>query len=122
VQRDIDLIRHILLDLEARGSYTDWLDVDIEEYSPEQVDYHLELLIEAGLIRVPASGMELSRRHPLRLTWEGHEFLDAARSEMRWQKVKASADKIDGLLFAFIKAALLEMARQETVEYLPLPE
>lgn len=122
MQRDIDLIRHILLDLEARGSYTDWLDVDIEEYSPEQVDYHLELLIEAGLIRVPASGMELSRRHPLRLTWEGHEFLDAARSETRWQKVKASADKIDGLLFAFIKAALLEMARQETVEYLPLPE
>jgi hypothetical protein len=38
MQRDIDLIRHVSLDLEARGSYTDWLDVDIEEYSPEQVD------------------------------------------------------------------------------------
>lgn len=63
--------------------------------------------------------MELSRRHPLRLTWEGHEFLDAARSEMRWQKVKASVDKIDGLPFALIKTALLEMDRQEAAEHLP---
>jgi len=118
MQRDIDLIRSILLDLEARGSYTDWLDVDVEAYSPEQVDYHLELLIEAGFVVVPASGRELSRRHPLRLTWDGHEFLDAARNDMRWHRVKASVDEIDGLPFAFVKAALLDMARQEAAEHL----
>ena len=26
---------------------------------------------------------------PLRLTWEGHDFLDAARNEDRWKKAKA---------------------------------
>ena len=38
MRRDIDLIRRILLDLEDKGSYANWLDVDIEEYSPERID------------------------------------------------------------------------------------
>jgi hypothetical protein len=112
MQRDIDLVRQILLDLEAGGSSADWLDIDIEAYSPEQMDYHLDLLVEAGFIRTASA----ARGHPLRLTWEGHEFLDAARNEKRWQAVRALADRVGGLPFTAIRAALVEMARQEAGE------
>jgi hypothetical protein len=121
MQRDIDLVRLILLDLEARGSYADWLDIDIEAYSPEQMDYHLELLVEAGFLRVSSTGRELARGHPVRLTWEGHEFLDAVRSDSRWRAVKALSEQVGGLPVATLRAALLEMARQEAGRDLPAP-
>ena len=119
MQRELDLVRQILLDLEARGSYADWLDIDIEAYSPEQMDYHLELLVEAGFIRIPAADRQLARGHPLRLTWEGHEFLDAARDEERWQAVRALSVRAGGLPFATIRAALLEMAQRQAGADLP---
>ena len=122
MRRDIDLIRRILLDLEDKGSYANWLDVDIEEYSPERIDYHLELLTEAGLVTLKTSQRELSRWLPVRLTWEGHEFLDAAREERRWQRAKESIAKAGSVPFEIIATALLEMARQETREDLSLAQ
>ena len=113
MQRDIDLIRKILLDLEQKGAYTSWMEVDIEEYSPEQMDYHLELMIEAGLISARASQGGFSRHLPLRLAWEGHEFLDLARDTARWKKVKASIKQAGGVPFELVRAALAEMAKQE---------
>jgi DNA-binding transcriptional ArsR family regulator len=114
MKRDVDLIRQILLDLEAGGAYANWFDVDIEEYSPEQMDYHLELLTEAGLITVRTSQREFSRWLPVRLTWKGHELLDAAREERQWQKAKEAVEKVGGVPFEVIATILLEMARQET--------
>jgi DNA-binding HxlR family transcriptional regulator len=122
MKRDLELMRQILLDLEARGSYTNWLDVDIEDYSPEQMDYHLELLVEAGLIRRRASERQLPRWLPVRLTWEGHEFLDAARDQRRWKRVQESIANAGSVPFAIVHAALVEMARQETGQNLALTE
>ena len=100
-------------DLEEGGAYANWFDVDIEEYSPEQMDYHLELLAEAGLITVRTSQRELSRWMPVRLTWEGHELLDAAREERRWQNAKESVARIGSVPFEIFATMLLEMAGQE---------
>jgi DNA-binding transcriptional ArsR family regulator len=118
----MDLARQILLDLEEKGAYTNWMDIDIEEYSPEQMDYHLELLTEAGLISVEMSERGRSRRLPVRLTWDGHEFLDLARDERRWQKVMGSIEQVGGVPFEICKAVLFEMARREAGEHLPLAE
>ena len=110
MQRDIDLIRKILLDLEQKGAYTSWMEIDIEEYSPEQMDYHLELMIEAGLISARASQGGFSRHLPLRLAWQGHEFLDLARDTARWEKAKASFKQAGSVPFELLQAALAEMA------------
>ena len=119
MKRDMDLIRQILLDLEESGAYTNWMDIDIEAYSPEQMDYHLELLVEAGLISVASSERGRSRQLPVRITWAGHEFLDAARDESRWQTVTGSAAGTGGVPFAICKAALFRMAEREADERLP---
>jgi hypothetical protein len=113
MKRDIDLVRRILLDLEMKGSYTDWFDVDIEEYSPEQMDYHLELLMEASLISIKDPGRKPLRSYPVRLTWEGHEFLDAARDEVRWQKAKRTTAQGGDVPFEVLRSVLVELGRQE---------
>jgi hypothetical protein len=119
MKRDIDLIRQILLVLEEKGAYTNWMDIDIEAYSPEQMDYHLDLLVEAGLISVASSERGRSRQLPVRITWDGHEFLDAARDESRWHRVVGSAAGSGGVPFAICKATLFKMAEHETWERLP---
>lgn len=55
------------------------------------ISYHMELLIEAGLVEGKMS-QELGggpiNFTATRLTWTGHEFLDAIRSDTVWNKTK----------------------------------
>jgi hypothetical protein len=122
MKREIDLIRQILLDLEEQGAYANWMDIDNEDYAPEQIDYHLELLAEAGLISVGTSERGRLRLLPVRLTWQGHEFLDAARDERRWAKVTGALEGLGSVPFEIVGDALLEMARREAEERLSLDQ
>jgi hypothetical protein len=122
MKREVGLIRQILLDLEEKGAYTNWMDIDNQEYSPEQMDYHLTLLTEGGLIQVEASERGRLRSLPVRLTWEGHEFLDAARDDRRWDKLMESLQEVGGVPFGILKDILLEMARQEMEEQVSIAQ
>jgi hypothetical protein len=88
MKRDFELVRKLLLDFEGEG-------VDLSPYTEQQILYHKALLLEAGLAEGPKphySSREFSeipdRVIIRRLTWEGHDFIDAIRDEGRWQKVK----------------------------------
>src|SRR5690348_4591222 len=81
--RDMDLIRTLLLWIEAQPQLdgTRWLapdkpeDVGVSDHSIEEVQYHLNLLIEAGFVEgksFDAAGTVVFSR----LTWKGHEFLE----------------------------------------------
>jgi DNA-binding MarR family transcriptional regulator len=109
----MDLIRQILLEIEQQGSYVNWFDVDVEAYSPEQMDYHLELLMEAGLIAARAFERELRRLYPVRLTWEGHEFLDAALDEARWEKAQEIMAGAGAFTYEILKQVLLRLAEEQ---------
>lgn len=108
MQRDWDLIRKILLQVEALGDTQSQVDGgDIEGSDAENVSYHIHLLIESGLVEgVCSQGLD----GPLRcfasaLTWEGHEFLDKIRSVGMWNKIKTVArEKGLSLSFDVIKA------------------
>jgi hypothetical protein len=117
VKRDMELIRALSLKLEEESSpaiASD--DLAVEGYTPEQIAYHACLLLEAGL----AHGQEMSTRAGVgavlyRLTWEGHEFVEAARDESRWRKAMGMVKEKSGsvttgvltqLLSAIMKGAL----------------
>jgi hypothetical protein len=87
MKRDIHLVRKIMMEIEANSDGVSIAQTQIENYSREQIQYHLALLSEAGYIlaRNASSGSEL-RFMPVRLTWEGHEFLDNARNDTVWNK------------------------------------
>jgi DNA-binding transcriptional ArsR family regulator len=101
---DMDLIRELLLKLETlpmrRGGIV-LIDADAEElqidgFSSDQVDYHLSLIREAGLIDSPG-GATLGGGVPFRrLSWSGHDFLDSVRSPAS----AAGGFTVDMLVFA----------------------
>ncbi|WP_159016603.1 DUF2513 domain-containing protein [Cognatiluteimonas profundi] len=89
MQRDMDLLRQIVLSAEAGPPFP-----AIGGYTEDAIKYHKMLAIEAGLIHgkwlrdntriteIPATVMVTD------VTWEGHDFLQAIRDEANWGKVK----------------------------------
>lgn len=98
MKRDMDLFRKVLLKEEEFPAYHIWSGNEIESYMPEQVGHHLELAMDAGFIigkRVTDEGENFLIE---RLTYAGHEFLDAARQDTLWQKAKQIVLKNAGTL------------------------
>lgn len=113
MRRDMDLIRNILLELESQPSAGPLKDLRIESYNEDEISYHVLLLHEAGLIEaLDASGRDRLQWWPIRLTWQGHEFLEASRDDARW---KAAKEKIvgagGGLVFEVLKQLLVTLMK-----------
>ena len=110
MKRDMDLIRLIMLREEGDDSS------DLSSYSDEQTNYHIALLIEAnyldGKTHYSSRGGKNSEKipdfvHIKKITWNGHEFLDQARSNSTWEKAKKYlSDKGQSLSIDSIKIAL----------------
>lgn len=64
----------------------------LEDVDSDVVAYHMELLINAGLIE---GGCRKAVGPPwcyaTQLTWAGHEFLDNIKTDSAWNKVKEIA-------------------------------
>jgi hypothetical protein len=114
MKRDMDLIRKILLAVELIESPRGAGPLRFDDYDDVDVSYHVMLLHEAGLIRArDDSGHGDFVWDPIRLTWAGHEFLDAARSETLWNKAKGLVLKSgSGLLFDVLKPLLTELIKE----------
>lgn len=113
--RDMDLAREIMLELE-RAPYDRGLSsINIGGRDKDEINYHVMLLNEAGLVKAqeltPYDGV---RWIPSRLTWQGHEFLDAARNETIWQRTKEFVQARGGTLtFDVAKAVLAQFALRQ---------
>jgi SOS-response transcriptional repressor LexA len=82
MKRDMDLIRTILLQIEEAPPNVNRIKLKLDGPSQDEVTEHLRLLIESGLIEaIPFQSNGKERFLPKRLTWKGHEFLDAARND-----------------------------------------
>ena len=108
MKRNMDLIRLLLLRVEA----TDVLeqpDLKIGGYDVQETDYNLDLMIQAGLINGSGNwSFGGSYNVAIRgLTWEGHDFLDAVRSDSIWRQAKAWAQgegvRLNELPFEVVK-------------------
>jgi len=99
MKRDMDLIRALLLALERDEDNPP----EVAKYQPKEVAYNAALIIEAGLAEgVIAEGgfNEIMRADLDRLTWAGHDFIEAAREETLWKKAKEKVMK-PGASFTF---------------------
>ena len=99
MKRDMDLIRTILLEVEKLPLSGANSELEIPGHTPEEVTYHIMLCQEAGLLdAVDASSFDGTYWIPTRLTYQGHEFLDAARADTIWNQAKTSVLKTTGTL------------------------
>lgn len=93
MERNWDTIREILTKFEELDPEKGPLQLDdFPEEHAYEYSYHVELLLEAGLIHGEMSktmGRKAQSFWADRLTWEGHEFLDAIRSDTVWNKTKS---------------------------------
>lgn len=91
-----DLVRRILLDLEAdNGDPRDWKRLEIDGHTHQEIAYHVQRLAEAGFVKATdASSSNIYDWMPQSLTYEGHEFLDTVRDPEIWRETKERASKI----------------------------
>jgi len=92
MKRDMDLIREIMLDYEefdAKRNTEVAMNPGEEGAPPPEVyDYHVTLLGDAGYLEIKQTK---GRAAILRMTWEGHEFLDSIRDPEIWEQAKGGA-------------------------------
>jgi hypothetical protein len=105
MKRDMDLIRTILQRIESDQ------DLTIEGHGSREISYHVALLKDAGFLDayLLTDGFgRIDRAVVKRLTWDGHEFLDATRDDTLWRKarkhvLKPAASWTFGLLLEWLK-------------------
>jgi hypothetical protein len=114
MKRDMDLVRQILIDVEEHGpAGHGWVEIEVPGVEPEVISAHVKLLHDAGYVEATdRSHMQALVWQPKRLTWEGHELLEAIRNETVWSKTKkAVADKGGSIPFEIVKELAITIAR-----------
>ena len=109
---DMDFVRQILLSIEKhQKEYVCWSDLDVDR-SSKDLRGHLNLMKEASLVdfrqeMIAIDGYSVD----VRLTWEGHKFLDHSRNESVWNRAKSLAIKNSiSLSLASLKSVLQTLA------------
>ena len=115
MKRDMELVRKLLAAIEQLDGSETASAIAVEGYSKEQIVYHAKILLDEGLILASdSSGMAVSRDVLIsRLTWSGHEFIDAARDETRWTKVKQMVANAGGATLPVWLSLLERYLRQQ---------
>ncbi len=113
MRRNLDLIRWILIEVEANSDPNEYVTPHVEGYSEVEVCHHIALMAEAGLISaIDRSAIGVYFWSAGQLTFKGHEFLESVRDEALWSEVKNQVNEAcGGMIFEVIRDALLERQR-----------
>jgi len=113
MKRNWDTIREILLMTEGLEPDTELTLSNFDNDREAEIIYHVRLLEEAGLINVEITDM-LSAGSIFdlgSLTGDGHEFLDAIRSESIWKKTQHKFIEKGGVMtFDLIKSVAIKLS------------
>ncbi|MDT3749532.1 DUF2513 domain-containing protein [Pseudomonas kurunegalensis] len=91
---DKELVRDILLAVEAHDKPNRWLSLKMPDRSDAETSYHVMLLAEAGLLKADdVGGLNSFEWQATRLTYKGHEFLETVRDPEVWRRTKEGAEK-----------------------------
>ena len=94
MKRDMDLIRKIMLRIEEEYVSTAIFNLQVEDYSAEQIATHCKMLYEAGLnsdYKAQYASDELYMFGVGNLSGDGYDYLDKVRDDSVWKKVKDTA-------------------------------
>jgi hypothetical protein len=107
MRRDLDLIRDLMLKLEAIDIRPGTLvmlspaDIAVEGHTRDEIDAHLQMIYDAGY--AVGDGMMQSGDWTFRrLSPDGHDFLDSVRDQTIWSKTKAGVATAGGFTLAVV--------------------
>ncbi len=121
MKRDLDLVRTILKEIESKAAGDFARGLSIDGRAQAEVDEHVRIMIDAGLLDGQPKTMAAAGYHPTfirGLSWHGHDFLDAARDDSIWKKVREKIVKAAGSM-AF--DVVVELLKAEGKSRLGLP-
>jgi len=114
MKRDLELVRKILLAMEAYQHGFAPEPFTVDGYDQGVIEHHVWLMEQGGLI---TASDKSSLQDPSAtaiaesITWEGHEFLDAVRNDKVWSKLKAEMkDRGIALPFSLLQSLALKIA------------
>lgn len=117
MQRDMNLVREILLSLEGQSTGFAKHPVKIDGYEVETIGFHIYLLGEAGLLEtedITTYAAKSPQAMPISITWAGYDFLETSRNQSLWRKAtKTVTDKGLPLIIDILKPLLIQLAKQE---------
>lgn len=116
MKRDMDLIREILLKIEAANepAMEELLREGGTAEDLEALSYNLGLLVDHGFVTgVEAHTLAAKNWFSLALTWNGHEFLDDIREPTIWKKTKEGASAVGSASLQFMWELAKGYAKQQ---------
>lgn len=120
MKRDMDLVRKLLLWLESlddSGSPTFDESAYFQGYSEGTLSEHRYLIWKAGLARGCDGTTNIGYDAMLDgLTWEGHDFIEAARNETFWRKALGSIKTAGAALTIESLKAVLKRLTSEALQ------
>ena len=110
---DIDLVRVILLEIEASKLWPDLFYIEVPGYSRQAVIYHLFLLAEEGLI-VGRDISTLEERNFVveRMTWSGHDLCQGLQNPTIYAKLKATLAAAGQMTLTAVKDEAIAIGRE----------
>ena len=118
MKRDLNLIREILLRIEAKENRSAALALEVAGYTEGEVDYNLDLLLHEGLVNGDGEWTFGNKYYVSinGLTWSGHDFLDSIREDAVWeaaaQKAQNSGHKLANLTIDVAKGIATSIIRE----------
>lgn len=113
MKRDLDFCRQLLLDIEQQGPHTvlEGLRTGSLLETARRVRFHLDLLIDAGLVKeVDRTADGVPR---VRLTHAAYELLEVSRNEETWRDAKAWVrQRTGGLSLGILREVLTRWASE----------
>ena len=116
-----DLIREILAISEDKTALNKSLkveDIELQGYSPEEINYHIFQMSEAGLIDINSISAD-NYFEPIfinYLTWDGHQFLENIRDNNVWNKTKKCLSKVSSASLNVVACIAKEIVTKMILE------
>lgn len=112
VERNDDMIRQLLLDIEAQPDPLYLMPLHLGMTPEERVRYyHMRLLVDAGMLEESGKNGGV-----FRMTNAGHDFLALTRQSQAWEAVKTAAAKLGGASVQMLLQIAEGIARQKLAE------
>lgn len=117
MKRDWDTVREILLAIESLGQGELISADDFPGERQAEVAHHVLIMDEAGLIEAkigPETYDDSCYFVINRLTWAGHDFLDAVRQDNVWSKTRSTIQWVGGgVTFEVVKQMAVGMIKDQ---------
>lgn len=116
MQRNMDLVRDLLLFVETNGKPMVEHTIELEGYDNVTTQHHIHLLKQAGFLtalEIPDSNLTFNYFDDIAITWPGHEFLDLIRDNAIWRKTKAAAKEAGTWSVANLAAVAVAIGKVE---------